>query len=292
METYFIRHSVGIDIDEQTRRQLWDERRIAIHFPWDRRNDKTKDSPSLAPEAYEGPARRAMKALVALAKHGGYVCAEHHGRTDSMLGFVPPGSRIELLRGRWGDRHGREGRTALLKTLRLKKVKLINPVNYAVLAVGRPRQGTIMRWHRARTTVENLVEGRRLKPELSDLSPRQQEILCSEFLRLRAAQARGLPRLAHLLLPTGHTMRDLDIIGVAASGKQLLAQVTFAERDAVDRKLERLRHYRDPKRAHLILFCNCESEMVEDGVITFPIREAYRLFTATPSGKKWLARSA
>ncbi len=288
METYFVRHNLGIDIDAQTRRRLWDGRRIAIHFPWDLRNEKTKDSSSLNPEAYKGSARRAVKALVALSKNGGYVCAEYHGRTDSMLGFIPPGSRIDLLKGKWGDRH--EGRTAILKTLRLKKVKLINPLDYAVLAVGRPRQGTIMRWHRARTTVENLVEGRRLKPQLSDLSPRQQEILCSEFLRLPEAQARGLPRLAHLLLPTGHTMRDIDIIGVTASGRQLLAQVTFAERDTVRWKLDRLRLYRDARRPHLILFCDCKDATDEDGVMIFPIQEAYRMFTATPSGKRWLAR--
>lgn len=292
METYFVRHNAGIDIDEQTRRRLWDERRIAVHFPWDLRNDKTKDSSSLNPDAYTGSARRALTALVALSTNGGYVCAEHHGRTDSMLGFVPPGSPIDLLKGKWGNRHGREGRTAILKSLRLKKVKTITPIDYAVLAVGRPRQGTIMRWHRAKTTVENLVEGRRLKPQLSDLSPRQQEILCSEFLRLPESQVRGLPRLAHLLLPTGYTMRDIDIIGVTASGKAVLVQVTFAEQDIVRWKLDRLRQYRDGRRAHLILFCDCKRAMDEDGVMIFPIHEAYRTFTATPSGKRWLARSA
>src|SRR5262245_32251363 len=147
MQTYFVRHNVGIDIDDRTRRRLWDERRVAIHFPWARGKDKTRDSRSLSPDAYEGAARRAMKILVELVKAGGYVCAEHHGHTECMLGFVPPGSRVELFNGTWGDRHSRESRVAVLKSVRLSKVKLIDPVDYAVLAVCRPRQGTIMRWH-------------------------------------------------------------------------------------------------------------------------------------------------
>lgn len=292
MDTYFVRHNLGMDIDNDTRRRLWNERRIAIHFPWDRYGKRRRDSSSLNPGDYKGSAQRGIKALAALSENGGYVYAEHHGQTQAMLGFIPPGSRIELLKGKWGNRYGRRGRTAILKTLRLKNVKLVDALDYAVLAVGRPRQGTIMRWHLARTTVENLVEGRRSKPRLSDLSPRQQEILCSEFLRLPGSKSRGLPRLAHLLLPTGRTMRDIDFIGVDVTGKQVLAQVTFAALAAVKWKLERLQRYRDRSRARLILFCDCKRPTEEDGVTIFPIVEAYRIFIGTSSGKKWLARSA
>jgi hypothetical protein len=69
-----------------------------------------------------------------------------------------------------------------------------------------------------------------MEPQLSDLSPSQQEILCSEFLRMPEVESRGLPRLVHLLLPPGKTMRDIDIVGTAADGKRLLAQVTFGDR--------------------------------------------------------------
>ena len=143
-------------------------------------------------------------------------------------GWSDPNSKIELLNGKWGGRSGLQGRAAVLKTLRLSNVKLVDPVDYAVLAVGRPRQGTIMQWHLAGKTVENLVPGRRSKPQLSDLAPSQQEILCSEFLRLPEAASLGLPRLAHLLLPTGRTMQDIDIDGIATDAKRLLAQVTFS----------------------------------------------------------------
>lgn len=41
MNTYFIRHNTGMDIDDDTRQRLWEEYRIAIHFPWDRTGKKT-----------------------------------------------------------------------------------------------------------------------------------------------------------------------------------------------------------------------------------------------------------
>jgi hypothetical protein len=100
-----------------------------------------------------------MKTLVTLSERGGYVRAEHYGHSDCMLGLIPPKSKITLLKGNWGIKYGRSGRTAILKTLRLTKVRLVKPLDYAVLAVGRPRQGTIMRWHLARNTVQNLVDG-------------------------------------------------------------------------------------------------------------------------------------
>jgi hypothetical protein len=276
-------------IDDNTRRCLWNERRIAIHYPWDRYGDKTTDSRSLDPNDYSGSAQRAVRTLAALAQNGGYVCGEHYGRTSSMLGSITPGSTIELFRGKWGNRY--KGRTAILKTP-AEDVKLVDPLEYAVLAVDRPRQGTIMRWHLGKKTVQNLVESRRSKPQLSDLSPRQQEILCSEFLRLPDSKSRGLPRLAHLLLPTGRTMRDIDIIGIDMNGKRVIAQVTFGDQNAVKWKIDRLQRYHAPGRARLLLFCDCKRRVEDRGVTIFPIGEAYRIFTGTSSGKRWLARSA
>jgi len=298
MNTFFIRHSTGIDIDDDTRQRLWKERRIAIHFP----HEKTgkigeRDRSSINPDDYIGSAKRCMRTLVELAKEGGYICAQHYPHERWMLGLVRPKSKIELVRGAWGERYGMQGRTAVLKTLRLSKVKLVHPLDYAVLSVGRPRQGTIMRWHLAGKTIESLVKGRRKRPHLSDLAPHQQEIFCSELLRLPQAPSLGLPRLAHLLLPTGHTMRDIDIIGVATDGKKLLAQVTFAPLSTVGWKIERLQPYRDPKRAHLLLFCDCDKSQkqdrvtVQDGVTVFPIQTAYDAFVSTPLGRLWLRRS-
>lgn len=118
MDTYFVRHNRGIDIDDQTRQSLWKGHRIAIHYLWDIGRNRTRDTSSLNPEDYKGSAKQAMKTLVALSEGGGYVCAEHHRYPDWMLGFVSPKSKIALLKGKWGDKYGRSGRTAILKTLR------------------------------------------------------------------------------------------------------------------------------------------------------------------------------
>jgi hypothetical protein len=184
------------------------------------------------------------------------------------------------------------GRTAILKTLQLTKVTLVKPLDYAVLLVGRPRQGTIMRWPLAGKVVENIVEGRTTKLRLGDLSYRQQEIFCSEFLRLEDAASSGLPRLVHLLLPPGRTMRDIDVTGLADDGKMVLAQVTFSPLSTAHWKIQRLLPYREPKRAHLILFCACDAAANQDGVIIFPIERAFTAFTATKLGELWLERSA
>ena len=126
-------------------------------------------------------ARRAVRALLALSANGGYVCAEHYGYKQVMLGSVPPKSEIQLFKGKWGDRCGLRGRPAILKTLKLTNVKFVNPVDYAVLAAGRPRFGTIMRWPAAGSTVKDLVEGQRPTSGLSNLSPPQQESCVANF---------------------------------------------------------------------------------------------------------------
>ncbi len=294
MNTYFVRHTTGIWIDDETRQRLWKERRIAIHFgrrPHTVKN-VTRDSSSIDPDDYTGSGKSCMGKLVELAREGGYVCAQHYPHTEWMVGLVKPRSKIELLKGKWREDCELKGRTAVLKTLRLTRVKLIDPLDYAVLSVGRPRQGTIMRWHLAGKTVESLVEGRRSNLQLSDLAPRQQEIFCSELLRLPQVTSLGLPRLAHLLLPTGHTMRDIDIIGIATDGKALLAQVTLLALDSAALKIDRLLPYRDPRRAHLVFFCDCAESTEEKGVSIFPIRQAYDIFTSTRHGRQWLRRSA
>jgi hypothetical protein len=290
MNTYFVRHNTGIDIDDATRSRLWKERRIAIHFPYRRWEGKLppQDESSITPEDYTGSARSGMRKLVELANAGGYVCAQHHPHEEWMLGFVQPGSRIELLKGKWADTGSSPGRTAVLKTLRLSKVKLVDPLQYAVLQVGRPRQGTIRRWPRAGKTIENLVEGRTNEPQLSDLTPAQQELLCSEFLRLAEAASLGVPRLAHLVLPPGRTMKDIDILGVARDGKRLVAQVTFEPMPNASWKIERLQPYRDSQQAHLILFCDCPEPTLQEGVTLFPLRKAYEVFSSSTLGKAWL----
>jgi hypothetical protein len=68
MNTYFIRHTRSINISEATRQRLWNERLIAIHYPYDRNgNEQEADNESLDPADYCGKAKQSMGAFCRLA---------------------------------------------------------------------------------------------------------------------------------------------------------------------------------------------------------------------------------
>jgi hypothetical protein len=50
----------------------------------------------------------------------------------------------------------------------------------------------------------------------------------------------------------------------------------------------RLSKYKIGDGSHLVLFCDVEKLSVVDGIIVFPIRTAFQLFTSTESGRLWL----
>jgi hypothetical protein len=85
--------------------------------------------------------------------------------------------------------------------------------------------------------------------------------MCSEFLRSPAAAKLGLPRLVHLILPVGRTMKAIDIYGIAQSGKRIFAQVTYERIEKSREKLEALCKYRDQNGDSLVLFCECQSNI-------------------------------
>lgn len=228
-----------------------------------------------------------MKALIELGRSGGYVCADHFPHKEVLVGLVEPNTQIELFYGKWGNRHDWEGRTAVLKTLQLTRAKVIKPSTHAVILVGRPRQGTLMKWPRAGKVIENIVEGRTGECSLGDLSPDQQEIICSEFLRTPDAAALGLPRLARLVLPVGRTMKDIDIAGLGIDGSRIYAQVTFGGGKTSLNKVEKLRDYA-AERCHLILFCECEKPAMWDCIHVIPLSLVYDLFCGSALGVAWL----
>lgn len=281
MNTYFARHTANLNVDDATRQLLWDRNLVAIHFP----GGGDEDTTSLNPEDYDGAGKKAMRRLIEMKECGGYVCAEHHGHDEVQLGYIPPDSKIELVPGTWGSR---SGRIAILKSLTLTSVTKVSPADYAVLLVGRPRQGTLNRWPSAGSRVECLVEGRPVDRALASLSERQQETLCGEFLRTSEAAALNLPTLASLALPVGRTMKDLDIIGLAADGKPIFAQVTFSKPDAVQWKLERLRKYDDGHERYVLMFCNTQEVHRDKGVILIPLNLVFTRFTNTETGARWL----
>jgi hypothetical protein len=290
MLTYFSRHTATLDIDDDTRRALWESQKIAIHYPKLKTGQLgDQDLDSLDPNDYEKSGRKAMNALRSLAQSGGYVCAQYFGFELSLVGQVKPNSPIELMNGKWGNRNGVAGRVAVLKTLQLNRVKLIKPDDCAAILVGRPRQGTLMRWPNAGEAIANIVEGIRCEARLSDLSPAQQEVLCSEFLRLPEARQVGLPTLAHLLLPVGGTMKDIDIYGLATDGKRIFAQVTYKELDHASWKIDRLKNYLACGDSHVILFCKVDTITFSDGILVVPIDSVASWFRASLHGERWFS---
>ena len=295
MVTYYVRHTLKLDIDDATRQHIWDTRRIALHFPLDKNGGLPgPDNSSLKPDDYYKSGKRAMRVLKELETNGGYVCAEYANFPNALVGVVQPSSAITLIEGKWGNGNKLAGRTAILKTLQLQRVQELAPSRSAVILVGRPRMGTIMRWPTIGSAVKNLVEGIAPTGEVRDLLPSQQETLCVEFLRTPAAAELGLPRLAHQLLPTGRTMRDVDIYGLATDGKRLIAQVTFSPLDDCEWKLKPLRKFDDASKPHLILFCSANAGLVDairkvDGITIVPMEKVLAEFRETDFGKQWLA---
>lgn len=289
MQTYFIRHTVKLDIDDATRRALWEQRRIATHFP-DAAVGKewpARDSTSLDPNDYPRNGRLALGRLLALAASGGYVYAEYFPRREALIGIVEPNSKIELWKGVWGTRNNRAGQVAVLKSIQLKRTIVIEPGRSVVLSAARPRQGTIMRWPSARQLVADLVEARKGKGSLEDLGPEQQEVMCSEFLRTSGVSALGLPVLGRLLLPVGRTLRDVDIAGLASDGSRILAQVTHLNSAKCGSKRLALRAYKG-KRNHLLFFCDCDCVSTRDGMTEVPLSLVYESFRKDELGRKWL----
>lgn len=298
MKTYYIRHTKELDIDNNTRVRLWKNRKIAIHFPQDKHGEiSKKDNDSLDPNNYSGEGKGAIRTLHELANDGGYVCAQYFlpDKDECLVGYVKPNSEIKFIQGTWGDLKGYSGRPAILKALSLQKVKIIKPSEQTKLLIDRPKRGTIKRWHKAGEKVENLVKGiKKSNPGLEDLSPKQQEILCSEFMRLPEITFPGLPILSHLLLPIGRNMKDVDIYGISTDGKKIFTQVTYSnfEEAKVKEKCKKLSKYSDEGKNHLVFFCDTKKpKKDEDGILIFPIQQVFDRFISTKAGKEWLQYS-
>jgi hypothetical protein len=294
--TYFIRHGQAMGIDEIFRNRLWSERRAGIHFPWDKFNDGGNagpDSQSTDPNDYpKEDGFRAMTFLNRLANEGGYVCSQHYGRQGYLLGKVGQGSKIEVIEGTWGMRYPvLNGRPTFMKTLQLEQSRIVGSLEHVVLHVGHPRMGTINPWKLGAAKVRSLVEGFELTPEVSALTPPQQEAMCAEALRLPGINGSRTPRLTATLLPVGGTMKGIDISGLASDGRPLLAQVTYRTKQECIEKLDVLKSIGKDTGAHLLFICRVEEETDEDGVMVVSIQRVFSDFVSTEVGKEWVRAS-
>jgi hypothetical protein len=284
METFFIRHTWKMNISEETREALHENGRIAIHNPVFRDKGRLeRDNESLNPDDHDKSGKRRLRTLLRLSTDGGYVCAEFYGKEGWLIGKVEPGTEIEIVRGRWRDFPERE---AVMMTLQLVQWRSMKVGASAPMLVARPRQGTAMRWPKAGRSIMRLVEGIIEPPTFDDLSATQQEVLCAEFLRSPIASEWGLPTLAHLVVPTGGTMRDVDISGIADDGQRIVCQVKHSPLRHLNSAKKTLSMYSPASVA--LLFCDAECRETKNGVTVVPIREVFDAFCSTRLGQRWL----
>lgn len=289
MDTYYIRHNWKMDVDQATRDYLWNTRRIAIHYPQGLMEFTldVPDNDSLDLEKYVDRGRSAMRVLLNLSKAGGYVLAEYCDQSECLIGVVKTGTPIELYRGgKWGNRGNREGLPAVLKALQLSDCQIVSGASAIKLLAGRPKQGTIMRWHSIRNMVENLIEGHEAPLTVRDLIPTYQEVLCAEFLRLPTSIT-GLPQLVSLILPVGRTLRDVDIYGLDIKGDVIAVQVTLQPSAKCPQKICKLQAFKEPN-VHRIFFCDDAEYRKEEGIEFFSLDKVFSMFVGTPEGKKWI----
>ncbi|MDV6326889.1 hypothetical protein Q5L94_02395 [Idiomarina sp. Sol25] len=290
MKTYFIRHSSALAIDKATMDELWQQDRVAIHYPVDNSgNFGDFDSESLDPDDYSGSAKSNLQRFKDLARHGGYVFAAYRGKPGGKVGVVEPGSSVEIHRGKWKRKGDLPAREAILKSIKLnnKKARELNAGQAISLTAVQPRQGTFCQWHKVGSRVADLVEGNKTIV-LGSLTPDLQEVMCMEYMRTQKAAENGLPQLEYTVMPVGRTMKDIDILGVDKHGKMVSVQVTFEKINPTGKKLQKLDQYRMSGHK-TVYFCNCDTTDIVNGHLVYPLKNVFTEFCEhTQTGKKWL----
>lgn len=287
MKTYFCRHSSKLDIDRKTFDYLWENDYMAIHYPISKEGWKEEgDCESINPNDYSRDGKKALNALHALSKNGGYVFTVYENQNDYKIGYVEPNTTIEIIRGKWGSKNGTKDRTAILKGVRFTKSLTVNSVDALSLSSVQPRQGTICVWAKAGNRVQNIMNGVSNQKELSDLTPDLQEVLVSEYLRTGLDPE--LPKIESLLTPVGRTMKDVDIIGLAENKKRVIVQVTYSFEPQW--KINNLKKYSGEGDTELIIFCKTQNPRRSDGVLIYSIDEAFNRFCNTEAGRNWLEK--
>lgn len=291
MKTYFIRHSSKLDVDKNTIQNLWNKNLIGIHYPQNKNGKLGKrDSRSTDPNDYVGKSKSNIKILNDLAFNGGYVYSVFRDFPKVKIGIVKPNSKIQLFKGKWGKRNNLLNREAILKVVKLTKVKILSNEDSVSFNSVQPRQGTICVWSKVDRRVMNLVNGKSLTKKLNDLTPDQQEVMCMEFLRLPIAKQYSLPEITTTLTPIGRTMKDVDIFALSKNNKKIICQVSFEEFDKSSKKFTKLLPYAT-SRTKTIYFCDISEEVIIHNVKIFPISKVFDLFCKkTKIGKLWLKK--
>lgn len=288
MKTHFVRHSSALDVDKKTLKALWDGDYIGIHYPHDAIGEKNEDSFSLDPGDYSGNSRHTLARLKEIGKQGGFIFGVYRGYPGGKIGYIEPGTKVELFLGKWGGKNDLSGRDARLKVLKVQKVKNLSAFEGLSLTSVQPRQGTLCEWKKIGSRVEGLVSGR-IDYDVGSLTPDLQEVMCMEFMRTNKAVELGLPQLLYTLAPVGRTLKDLDILAIGKDSKPISVQVTYLDiaSDTAKKKLNKLDPYIS-KGGHTVLFCRCQNiEHINDHIV-FPLHIVFKEFCLkSDQGKNW-----
>jgi hypothetical protein len=277
--SYFVRHTESILVRREDLERLWDENRIAIHFPGDTQNTEL-DSESLVPADYQEPYEKgAIGAFAELAEEDGYLWAQSYVSKVAKVGYVK--GRREDGEGAVMDRDARwemrgnsypgreDGRPATLKTLQMERVVEIEKGMAMHLRVATPLSTPFSRWPSVGCRLRDLLEeGSHRPPEWSRLASAEQEAACAEFLRERHTDRPELPILKRLLLPVGRGMEDVDAYALTKEGNYLYTQVTHHQANIAEAKdkAARLGEYAGHilGGASLVFFCRGSAPSARD----------------------------
>ena len=275
MKTYFIRHTDVLLVRKEDIQNLWNEDRIAVHYP-----PRGEIEYSLERQDHKKKSWDVIARFLGLSINGGYVWAEYYPYPRlAKIGRIRPGRSVEPFEATWIQSDSRfsdrAGKTALLKSLKLSEPREVRRDEFRALLAGRPRQGTLGVWRKAGSRMKWLLEREAHEFEWRDLTTALQEAVCAEFLRERQ-DIMGLPLMTHLLLPVGRTLEEIDIYGLSEDGREVLGQVTYHRRDTATarRKVQILRASRREDRV-LVFFCRCPEVALEDEVLFVPVKDVF-----------------
>ena len=158
MYEYFIRHgsvsnphSIAISGDDM--RTLWNQDKIAIHFP----GPGPVDSESIDPADYTTYGEKwAIRTFNELNQLGGYILAYYRTHIDTVkIGIIESGS-FDIFTTKWVTR---PNRIAKIKTLNFKEKSIEKLTNQEIQSLWerRHRRATLCRWHSAKGDLKRLI---------------------------------------------------------------------------------------------------------------------------------------
>lgn len=234
---YFIRH---IWSEGNASEFLKSEGLFGIHYSNEPRSIKSED--------YSGDAKRILKALEQMDSED-LICSSFNDE------FLEVGPLDKEFRIQLRDCQFHDGKIWVLKVARhtQEKRKKLYFSEYPMLLAAMPRQGTFGEWHLMREQILSIYHNGRVTFEYTALAPAQIEALCASYLFSSG-------KLVCQSLPSGRTLKDIDIVGLDPDGKRILAQVTFSKnKSEIKRKAAALARYAFLS-PHLIFFAPAAME--------------------------------